>query len=125
MKHRGAGCVSIKVTLLLLIVMLGDFELLVLLAAVRLGDNANAVSIVDDIRARTGREVQRASVYVTLQRLEDKGLVSSWLGKPSAERGGKARRHVALTRTGRDAVRTSRAALQNMGAGRGGRLEDS
>ena len=103
---------------------LGEFELLVLLAAVRLGDEAHPVAIVDDIRARTGRDVQRAAVYVTLQRLEDKGLVSSWLGPPSPERGGKARRHVRLSREGREAVRNARAALQNMWAGLGRQLED-
>ena len=97
--------------------MLGEFELLVLLAALRLQDEAHPVSIVQEIRQRTGRSVQRASVYVTLQRLEDKGLVSSWLGQPAPERGGKARRHVRLTRQGRDAVRETRAALQSMWAG--------
>ena len=97
--------------------MLGEFELLVLLAALRLQEGAHPVSIVEAIRQRTGRNVQRASVYVTLQRLEDKGLVSSWLGHPTAERGGKARRHVRLTRDGRAAVREARTALQSMWAG--------
>jgi DNA-binding PadR family transcriptional regulator len=105
--------------------VLGEFELLVLLAAVRLGDAAHPVSIVDEINARAGRTVQRAAVYVTLQRLEDKGLVTSWLGNPVAERGGKARRHVRLTRAGRDAVREAREALQNMWTGLGRSLEDS
>ena len=105
--------------------MLGEFELLVLLAAVRLGDAAHAVSIVEEIRTRAGRNVQRAAVYVTLQRLEDKGLVASWLGQPVAERGGKARRHVKLTRAGREAVREARDALQNMFTGLGRGLEDA
>jgi PadR family transcriptional regulator PadR len=105
--------------------MLGEFELLVLLAAVRLGDEAHPVSIVEEIAARAGRTVQRAAVYVTLQRLEDKGLVSSWLGQPVAERGGKARRHVKLTRAGREAVREARDALQNMFTGLGRGLEDA
>lgn len=105
--------------------VLGEFELLVLLAALRLGDDAHPVSIVDEIRLRTARDVQRAAVYVTLQRLEDKGLVSSWLGSPSPERGGKARRHVRLTREGREAVREARAALQSMWAGLGRSLEES
>ena len=104
---------------------LGEFELLVLLAAVRLGDEAHPVSIVEEIRARTGRDVQRAAVYVTAQRLEDKGLVSSWLGHPSPERGGKARRHLRVTREGREAVRDARAALQNMWSGLGRNLEES
>lgn len=96
---------------------LGEFELMVLLAILRLGDEAHAVSIVDEVRERTGREVQRASVYVTLQRLEDKRLVSSWLGAPLPERGGKARRHVKATRAGVDAVREAKDALQRMWGG--------
>jgi DNA-binding PadR family transcriptional regulator len=104
--------------------MLGEFELLVLLAALRLGEDAHAVSIVEEIRTRANRGVQRAAVYVTLQRLEDKGLVSSWLGHPLPERGGKARRHVRLTRSGREAVRDAREALQNMWAGLGRGQED-
>lgn len=105
--------------------MLGEFELLVLLAAVRLGDEAHPVAIVEEIAARAGRTVQRAAVYVTLQRLEDKGLVSSWLGNPLPERGGKARRHVRLTRAGREAVREAREALQNMWTGIGRGMEES
>ena len=94
---------------------LGEFELLVLLAVLRLGeDDASAVSIVDEIAARTGRSVQRASVYVTLQRLEGKSLVSTWLGDSRPERGGKARRNVRLEPAGFEAVREARSALQNM-----------
>jgi DNA-binding PadR family transcriptional regulator len=97
---------------------LGEFELLVLLAAIRLGeDDAYAVSIVDDILARTGRSVQRASVYVTLQRLEEKGLVSSRLGDPLPERGGRPRRLVRVKAAGRDAVREARASFSSMWRG--------
>lgn len=98
---------------------LGEFELMVLLAVLRLGDDAHAVSIVEEVRERTGRAVQRASVYVTLQRLEDKRLVSSWLGAPLPERGGRARRHVKATRAGIDAVRDAKEALQRMWGGLG------
>ena len=84
---------------------LGELEVLVLLAAVRLGpEEAYAVSIADEIRSRGGRAVQRATVYVTLQRLEHKGLVSSRLGEPSPERGGKARRLVAVEAAGLEAL---------------------
>ena len=103
---------------------LGEFELLVLLAVLRLGEEAYAVSIVDEIRERTGRDIHRAAVYVTLQRLEAKGLLSSRLGTPLPERGGKARRQVRIERKGMAAVREARAALQNMWAGLGGLLED-
>ena len=72
---------------------LAEFELLVLLAALRLGpDEAYTVSIADDIEQRTGRSVRRANVYTTLQRLEAKRLVATELSEPRAERGGKPRR---------------------------------
>ena len=66
---------------------LGEFELLVLLASLRLGEaEAYAVSIGDEITVRTGRSLQRAAVYVTLQRLEKKGLIATRLGDPRPER---------------------------------------
>jgi PadR family transcriptional regulator, regulatory protein PadR len=105
-------------------VTLGEFELLVLLACLRLGDeDAYAVSIADEIAARTGRSLQRAAVYVTLQRLEKKGLLSTRLGDPRPERGGKARRLVRVERAGREAVRDARQALQRMWLGLGAQLE--
>ncbi|HVS13238.1 MAG TPA: helix-turn-helix transcriptional regulator [Thermoanaerobaculia bacterium] len=94
---------------------LGELELMVLLAALRLGeDRAYAVSIVDEIAERTGRSLQRAAVYTTLQRLEQKGLVSTWLGDPRPERGGKARRQVRVEPAGVEAVRATRAALRRL-----------
>ncbi|MGE0041074.1 MAG: PadR family transcriptional regulator [Vicinamibacterales bacterium] len=104
---------------------LGEFEQLVLLACLRLGeDEAYAVSIVDEIRERTGRDVQRAAVYVTLQRLEAKRLVSTRLGDARPERGGKARRLVRVEPAGRAATRESRQALQRMWVGLDARLEE-
>ncbi len=94
---------------------LGEFELLVLLAAMRLGDpNAYALAIAEDIRSRTGRRVRRSAVYMTLQRLEKKGFVTTRLGEPRAERGGKARRLVRIESTGAQAVHDSRVALEEM-----------
>lgn len=105
--------------------MLGEFELLVLLACVRLGDDdAYAVSVADEIQERTGRTLHRAAVYITLQRLEKKGLISTRLGPPLAERGGKPRRLVRVAASGREAVRLSQQALQRMWVGLGPRLED-
>ncbi len=105
-------------------VTLGEFELLVLLACLRLGDNdAYAVGIADEIEARTGRSLQRAAVYVTLQRLEKKGLITTRLGDPRPERGGKARRLVHVEDVGREAVRDARHALQRMWGGLGAQLE--
>jgi PadR family transcriptional regulator len=97
---------------------LGEFELLVLLAALRLGEeDAYALAIAEDIASQTGRRASRAAVYVTLQRLEDKGLVRTQLGAPRPERGGKARRHVKVQSRGVRAVRQSRDALERMWVG--------
>lgn len=103
---------------------LGEFEFLVLLAALRLGeDEAHAVSIVDEIHARTGRDVLRSAVYVTLQRLEKKGLVSTRMGDPLPERGGKGRRLVRLEPSGFEAVRDTQEAFVSMWGGLGPALE--
>lgn len=94
---------------------LAEFELLVMLAALRLGpDEAYTVSIADDIRRRTGRSVRRANVYTTLQRLEAKGLVSTRLGDPRPERGGKPRRLVAIGADGMAAIRATTTAIRAM-----------
>lgn len=94
---------------------LGELELLVLLAVARLGDTqAYAVSVADEIREQTGRPVQRATVYVTLQRLENKGLLSSRLGDPLPERGGKPRRYVRLEDAGLRALRDTRRVFRSM-----------
>ena len=102
---------------------LGELEVLVVLAALRLGEDAYAVTIVDEIKEHTGRKVQRATVYVTLQRLENKGLLTTWLGKPRAERGGKGRRYVRVESAGVDAVRSVRRSLESMWRGLGPTLE--
>ena len=97
---------------------LAEFELLVMVAAMRLGpDEAHAVSIAADITERTGRGVRRANVYMTLQRLEEKGLLSSTLGDSRPERGGKPRRLVAPTREGAAAVRATLSAINAMTRG--------
>src|SRR5688572_24893111 len=94
---------------------LAEFELLVLLAALRLGsDEAYTVSIAEHIEARTGRPVRRASVFTTLQRLEAKRLVTTRLGDARAERGGKPRRLVSVRPAGIAAVRATTGAIQSM-----------
>ena len=90
---------------------LAEFELMVLVAAIRLGDDAHAVSIAADISERTGRVVRRANVYTTLQRLELKGFLTTALGDPRPERGGKPRRVVTPTRDGVAAVRATMHAI--------------
>jgi DNA-binding PadR family transcriptional regulator len=96
---------------------LGEFEQLVLLAVVHLGDDVYGVPIVAEIERRTGRSVTPAAVYVTLRRLEQRGLLSSRMSAPTPERGGKARRCVRITRAGLDTLRASRQALDSMWKG--------
>ena len=94
---------------------LAEFELLVMLAALRLGEEeAYTVSIAADIEGRTDRSVRRANVYTTLQRLEKKGLVSTRLGEGRPERGGKPRRLVRVEASGLEAVRTTTGAIHAM-----------
>lgn len=84
----------------------------------RLGaDEAHAVSIATDISERTGRSVRRANVYMTLQRLEEKGLLTTVLGDSRPERGGKPRRLVTPTPDGVAAVRATMAGITAMTRG--------
>ena len=96
---------------------LGEFEQLVMLAVVHLEDDVYGVPIVDEIERRTNRKVSHAAVYVTLRRLEEKGLLESWKSDPTAERGGKSRRCVSVTRAGMTLLRESRLALDRMWQG--------
>ena len=94
---------------------LGEFELLVLLAVVRLGEEeAYSLAIADEIRERTERTVRRSAVHTTLKRLEAKGLVSTHLGEPRSERGGKARRHVRIESAGAAAIHEARTTFERM-----------
>jgi len=88
---------------------LGDMEHLVLLAILRLGPDAYGIPVLDEVCARIGREVSRATVYVALKRLEQKGLVSSKLGESTPERGGRAKRYYKVKPVGLKALRESRA----------------
>ena len=96
---------------------LGEFEQIVLLAIVRLGENVYGAPIVEEIRARTGRHVAPAAVHITVRRLESRGLVTSWLGDPTPERGGKARRYVKVTRAGLESLRAGRKVIDQMWQG--------
>jgi len=90
---------------------LGDFELMVMLAVMRLGNDAYGVPITREIEQQCGREVALGSVYATLERLEGKGLVSSAIGKPTPERGGKAKRYFRITKNGLRKVQDTRKVL--------------
>ncbi len=96
---------------------LGEFEQLVLLAIAHLKTDAYGIPIVAEIERRTGRTVARAAVYVTLRRLEEKGFVSSWIGDPTPERGGKGRRYAKLESAGVTALREARRASERMWQG--------
>jgi PadR family transcriptional regulator, regulatory protein PadR len=88
---------------------LGDIEHLVLLAILRLGKEAYGIPILDEVSTRSGRDISRATIYVALKRLEQKGLVTSRLGDSTPERGGRAKRFFKLRPAGLRAVRESRA----------------
>ena len=96
---------------------MGGFELLVLLALIRLGDEAYGVPISEAIEESSGKEVAMGSVYITLERLEQKGLVSSRLGEPTAERGGRAKTYFRITAKGLREVRQARRTLMNLWQG--------
>lgn len=96
---------------------LGGFELLVLLALIRLGDDAYGVPISEAIEQSSGREVSIGSVYITLDRLGDKGLVSSRVGEPTPERGGRAKTYFRITTRGLRDVRQAQRTLTALWTG--------
>src|SRR5579862_6402803 len=91
---------------------LGQHELMVMLAILRLGREAYGVPIAAEIADRTGAEMLQGSVYAVLDRLEVKGLVSSRLGESTPERGGRAKRYFAVTTAGVRQVRQAQRALE-------------
>ena len=97
--------------------VLGEFEHLVLLALLRLGNGAYGANILREIRERTQRDVPIGSVYVTLARLEKKKLVVSYVGNPSHERGGRRRKHYILNDPGQRALGRAYRALKAMTSG--------
>jgi DNA-binding PadR family transcriptional regulator len=96
---------------------LGEFEHLVLLAILRLGTDAYGMRVRREIDERTGRDVSIGAVYATLDRLADKGLVTSHLSDPTPERGGRAKRSFRLTGAGANALNRARQDLANMQEG--------
>jgi DNA-binding PadR family transcriptional regulator len=96
---------------------LGEFEVAVLMAVLHLGDSGVGVSVRDEIARRTGRTVARGAIYVTLDRLEAKGLVSSRLDDATPERGGHRRRYFKVTAVGLKRVRQALAMVERMRSG--------
>jgi PadR family transcriptional regulator PadR len=96
---------------------LGEFEQIVLLAILRLGDDAYGVPIRLEIEQRTGRSVTVGALYRTLDRLQDKGYVSSAFSDPTPERGGRSKRYFTVQPLGVRTLRDSREALSAMWEG--------
>jgi DNA-binding PadR family transcriptional regulator len=97
--------------------VLGEFEQLVLLALLRLGNGAYGAGIRREIKERTHREVAIGSIYMTLARLERKKMVVSYVGIPSRERGGRRRKHYLLNDPGQRALGRAHRALKAMSQG--------
>jgi len=96
---------------------LGEFEHIVLLTILRLGDGAYGAMIRAEIERVTGRSPAIGTVHATLERLERKRLVASWIGEPTAERGGKAKRHFKIEADGVSALKNARKTLDQLHAG--------
>ncbi len=100
---------------------LGEFEQLALLAVMRLGDDAYGARIQEELEVIAGRDAAISAIYITLTRLESKGMVQSELGDPTEERGGKARRYFRVEPAGVAALVETRERLLSMWSG----LEDA
>jgi DNA-binding PadR family transcriptional regulator len=96
---------------------LGEFELMVMLALIRVGEAAYGVPILRELEKSSNREAAIGSVYAALDRLEQKGFVASTVGESTAERGGKAKRYFQVTKSGLQEVRKTRQALMNLWRG--------
>ena len=96
---------------------LGPVEMMALLAVLQLGDDAYGVPIAHAISEATGRDVLLGSIYVTLERLERRGLLVSRLGDPTAERGGRAKRYFRVTAKGVKEARATQRAVAHLSRG--------
>ena len=93
---------------------LAQFELMVLLAVIRIGKDAYGVPIARELESVSGREVGVGSVYAALERLEGKGLVTSEIGEPTPERGGRAKTYFRITANGLGEVRAAQRTLTKL-----------
>lgn len=96
---------------------LGEFEQLLLFALLQLGDDAYSARIQEEIEIRAGRFRSAGSIYTTLERLEERGCVRSWLGEATRERGGRRKRFYAITPAGAEALKRSYDRIQRMASG--------
>ena len=93
---------------------IGEFEQMILLAVLQRKEDAYGVTIHDELARHTTRPLARGAVYMTLDRLEKKGLLKSTLSDPTAERGGRAKRCYALTKSAVQALKASRRTLLSL-----------
>ena len=101
---------------------LGSFEQLVLLAIVRVGEGAYGVAVQEEIERTTGRAVTPGALYRALDRLEERGLITSGVGEPTGERGGRRRRTLSVTRTGARELAEALTAVREMAEGTEARI---
>ena len=102
---------------------LREFEQLVLLSVLRLGKDAHGGKIREDLEETAHRSVSVATIYVALSRLEQRGLVRSWMSDPTPVRGGKSKKYYALEAEGKQALQETKATLDRMWQGVGGALD--
>ena len=91
-----------------------EIEHLLLLTLLRLGEPAYGVTIRREIEGRTGRRVSPGAIFTALQRLAERGLVSSWLGEPTAVRGGKCKRYYQLEAAGQESLRFTQERMRRL-----------
>jgi len=102
---------------------LGEFEQMVLLSVMRLGDQAYGLAVKDELESVAGRSPSSGALYTTLDRMEKKGLLESYAGESSSERGGRPRRYLHLTPAGRAMLAQSRSTLLALWKGLEGALD--
>jgi PadR family transcriptional regulator PadR len=96
---------------------LGEFEQMVILAVLVLGDDAYGVTIRRELEERVGRSATRGALYTTLERLESKGYLTSRMGDPTPERGGRSKRYFRVTTAGLSALKAAREAMEKLWRG--------
>src|SRR6266567_2593337 len=97
--------------------MLGEFEYVLITAAAGLGGNAYGAAIREEIESTTGRRCSIGALYTTIDRLETKGLLKTWMGEATAERGGRAKRMVRVTPDGVQAAKEFYDAVMRVSRG--------
>jgi PadR family transcriptional regulator PadR len=97
--------------------IIGEFEQLVLLALLRLGNGAYGAAILRELRERTGREIAIGALYMTLGRLEAKKMICSYAGEPTPQRGGRRRKHYLMDTAGQQALGRAYRTFRSMSQG--------